>query len=126
MKKKLYISLPVTSRKEQTIAERVQASFERCKFLVKRLSRVDAFRGWQVVTPFDVAPVGTTKTEAEIMGGCVQALLECDAVVFDFDYSVSKGCKVEETVALYYGKPMYVIASNCFKVLDVFNYCKPV
>ena len=125
-KKKIYISLPITSRKEQTIQERVQAAEKRCELLKRRIATAEAFAGWEIVTPFDVAPVGTEKTEAEILGGCVQAVLECDAILIDFDITESKGCRVEETVARLYGKQMYVVAFNMFKVLDITNHFKPI
>ena len=61
VKKKIYISLPITSRKEQTIRERVEAAFKRCELLKRRIAGGDAFKGWEIVTPFDVAPVGTER-----------------------------------------------------------------
>ena len=121
MKKKIYVSLPVTSRKEQTIEERVQAAFERCELLRRRIAGVDAFKGWEIVTPFDVAPVGTTKTEAEIMGGCVQAVLECDAILLDYDYTISKGARLEAEAAALYGKQIYIVSANSFNIKDLSN-----
>lgn len=123
-KKKIYISLPVTSRKERTIRERVEAAFKRCELLKRRIAGVDAFKGWYIVTPFDVAPVGTTKTEAEILGGCVQAVLECDAILLDRDYTESKGARLESEAAAIYGKQMYVVAVNTFKIIDLNNHYK--
>ena len=125
-KKKIYISLPVTSRKERTIRERVEAAFKRCELLKRRIAVVDAFKGWYIVTPFDVAPAGTTKTEAEILGGCVQAVLECDAILLDRDYTESKGARLESEAAAIYGKKMYVVAANTFKIIDLNNHYKPI
>lgn len=126
MGKKIYISLPITSRKEQTIRERVEAAFKRCDLLKRRIAGVDAFKGWEIVTPFDVAPVDTTKTEAEILGGCVQAVLECDAILLDRDYTISKGARLESAAAALYGKQVYIVASNTFKVIDLCNHYKPI
>lgn len=121
MKKKIYISLPITSRKEPTIQERAEAAFKRCELLKRRIAGVDAFQGWEVVTPFDVAPVGTEKTEAEILGGCVQAVLESDAIFLDRDYTISKGARLESEAAAIYGKQMYIVAANTFNIIDLSN-----
>ena len=121
MEKKIYISLPITSRKEQTIRERVEAAFKRCELLKRRIAVVDAFQGWEIVTPFDVAPVGTTKTEAEIMGGCVQAVLESDAILLDRDYTISKGARLEAEAAALYGKQIYIVSANSFNIKDLSN-----
>lgn len=119
MGKKIYISLPVTSRKEPTIQERVEAAEKRCRYITARLKRLQAFAGWEIVTPFDVAPAGTSKTEAEILGGCVQAVLECDAILLDYDYTESRGARLEAEAAALYGKQVYVVAVNPFKVIDL-------
>ena len=121
IKKKIYISLPITSRKEQTIRERVEAAFKRCELLKRRIAVVDAFKGWEIVTPFDVAPIGTTKTEAEIMGGCVQAVLESDAILLDRDYTESKGARLEAEAAALYGKQVYIVSANSFNIRDLSN-----
>ena len=121
MEKKIYISLPITSRKEQTIRERVEAAFKRCELLKRRIAGVDAFKGWEIVTPFDVAPIGTTKTEAEILGGCVQAVLESDAILLDRDYTISKGARLEAEAAALYGKQIYIVSANSFNIKDLSN-----
>lgn len=126
MGKKIYISLPITSRKEPTIQERAEAAFKRCELLKRRIAGVDAFKGWDIVTPFDVAPAGTEKTEAEILGGCVQAVLECDAILLDYDYTESKGARLEAEAAALYGKQVYIVAANTFKVIDLTNHYKPI
>ena len=76
--------------------------------------------------PLDVAPIGTTKTEAEIMGGCVQAVLESDAILLDRDYTESKGARLESEAAAIYGKQMYIVAANTFKIIDLSNHYKPI
>ena len=121
VKKKIYISLPITSRKEQTIRERVEAAFKRCDLLKRRIAGVDAFKGWEIVTPFDVAPIGTTKTEAEILGGCVQAVLESDAILLDRDYTESKGARLESEAAAIYGKQIYIVSANSFNIKYLSN-----
>ena len=126
MSKKIYISLPITSRKEPTIKQRVREAQKRCRYITARLKRLQAFAGWEIVTPFDVAPVGTTKTEAEILGGCIQAVLECDAILLDYDYTESKGARLESEAAALYGKQIYVVAANTFKVIDLNNHYKPI
>lgn len=125
-KKKIYISLPVTSRKEPTIQERVEAAEKRCRCITARLKRLQAFAEWKIVTPFDVAPAGTSKTEAEILGGCVQAVLECDAILLDYDYTQSRGARLESAAAALYGKKVYTVAANTSKIIDLCNHYKPV
>lgn len=126
MKKKIYISLPVTSRKEPTIQERVREAEKRCRYITARLKRLQVFAGWEIVTPFDVAPAGTTKTEAEILGDCVQTVLECDAILLDYDYTESIGARLEAEAAALYGKHIYTVAANTFKVIDLTNHYKPI
>lgn len=125
-KKKIYISLPVTSRKEPTIQERVREAEKRCRYITARLKRLQAFAGWKIVTPFDIAPAVTEKTEAEILGGCVQAVLECDAILLDYDYTQSRGARLESAAAALYGKQVYIVTANTFKVIDLTNHYKPI
>lgn len=121
MGKKIYISLPITSRKEPTILERVREAEKRCRYITARLKRLQAFAGWEIVTPFDVAPAGTDKTEAEILGGCVQAVLECDAILLDYDYTISRGARLESEAAALYGKQVYIVSANSFNIIDLSN-----
>ncbi len=43
------------------------------------------------------------------MGRDIAGLLECDAVLFDFDWYESKGCRAEHSIAQIYNKSIYTI-----------------
>ena len=102
----IYISLPVTSRPEPTLSERVNKAYTRSEELRRMVYATHKKNDVRpiAVTPFDIAPIGTEKTEAQIMSECVKAVLEADICVFDKDWRISKGCRVEHTVASLYGK----------------------
>jgi hypothetical protein len=103
---KIYISLPVTSRPEPTLSERLSNAFARSAELRRMVYGMHEHRNVHLltITPFDIAPIGTEKTEAQIMSECVKAVLEADICVFDKDWRTSKGCRVEHTAASLYGK----------------------
>jgi len=88
MKKKIYISLPITGHED----------------LAKLRAEVGQ-KGFDAVTPFDVSP-DSNASYAEHMGRDIQALLECDAVYFCRGWQDSKGCQAEYEVAKIYGKQM--------------------
>ena len=102
---KVYIALPITSRPEPTLSERLSNAFARSEELRRMVygmyeqRKVHLF----ITTPFDLSPVGTEKTEAQIMSECVKTAMEADVCVFDKDWRTSKGCRVEHTVASLYG-----------------------
>ena len=93
MKKKIYISLPIT-RYEDLAKLRAEVR-------QKELGQ----KGFDAVTPFDVSP-DSNASYAEHMGRDIQALLECDAVYFCRGWQDSKGCQAEYEVAKIYSKQM--------------------
>lgn len=103
---KVYIALPITSRPEPILSERLSNAFARSEELRRMVygmyeqRKVHLF----ITTPFDLSPVGMEKTEAQIMSECVKTAMEADVCVFDKDWRISKGCRVEHTVASLYGK----------------------
>ncbi len=91
MKKKLYISLPISGR---PLAEaKAQAA--------EMKARMEG-KGYDVVTPFEINP-DSTRPYSEMMGRCIERLLECDAVCFARFWVMSEGCRLERTAAKIYG-----------------------
>lgn len=103
---KVYIALPITSRPEPTLNERLNNAFARSEELRRMVYKMYEHRNVHLLTttPFDIAPVGTKKTEAQIMSECVKTAMEVDVCVFDKDWRCSKGCRVAHTVASLYGR----------------------
>lgn len=94
MKKKVYISVPISGK---DIIE--------VKILVDIMKSRLEFYKYTPITPFDASP-DSNASYAEHMGRDIQALLECDAVFFCRGWQDSKGCQVEYEVAKIYGKQM--------------------
>lgn len=93
--KKLFISLPITSRPEPAMEERIKKAKEIALF-DKQMFEVGG--GFEVVTPFDVTKDGMS--EAQCIGACITALLECDSVFFCRGWEKSRGCRIEHLVAV--------------------------
>ena len=93
MKKKVFISLPITSRPEPTMEERIAEAKK------EALIMANVFReeGYEPITPFDVTKDGMT--EAQCIGACITALLECDCVYFCKGWETSRGCRIEHFIA---------------------------
>lgn len=102
---KIYIATPVNARREATLEEKQKAAQQRCYALreVIRKHYPDA-EFWSSVTNIVIARKGYADREADIMGTCVRHVMESDIVFFDWGYEQSKGCTVEHTTALTYGK----------------------
>lgn len=106
---KIYISTPVTSRPEETFAEKLQAASRRVDAL-KAMIKSDPIYGKtfdEIVSTFDVNPIGCDHTESEAMGKCVELLLTCDAMLFDWtmfnNMVASKGMMTEQFICKTYG-----------------------
>lgn len=104
---KIYIATPVNARKEGTLEEKRLAAWMRVCYLKVEIAHkiTDA----EVHSSFDsnIAPIGEPLqylNEALIMGKCVTRVMECDAILMDWGYEQSKGCTIEHTTALTYGK----------------------
>ena len=87
MKKKLYISLPISGRNLDDVKRRAE--------YLKNSIISEEYEG---VTPFDICP-DSTLPYSELMGRDISGLMECDAVLFDYDWNESKGCRIEMAVA---------------------------
>jgi len=92
MKKKIYISLPITGKDISQVIEHV--NLER-----KMLQNC----GWNVITPFDLK-WNPNESESYYMGNDIESLLECDSIYMCKGWQNSKGCMAEFEVARIYGK----------------------
>lgn len=119
---KVYIATPVNSRSEATIEEKREAAYKRIKDIEYRLSK--AVKGYEFAefhSSFDddIAPIEIELTkkmygmglpsESVIMGKCVQRVMECDVIVLDNRWSLSRGCNLERFAALKYDKEIHYV-----------------
>ena len=112
---RLYISTPINGRREATFEQKYAAAKARVEQIKREfgdwLSRYD-----KIVTTFDINPPGTSEEEA--MGRCIQAVIECDAIVMDIGHEYSRGCSVELFTAIIFGKKaLCVTAGNTIEAL---------
>lgn len=109
MNKKIYISTPVNARAEKTFAEKYEAAKKRVSEIIGHLK--DKYPDAEFVSFSDVAPLGEC-TEAQAIGQCVQAVMECDVLFCDImaeGFYKSKGCRVECFVARTYQIPIQYV-----------------
>ena len=92
--KKVFISLPITSRPEPTMEERISEAKKEAWLMANVFEK----EGSEVVAPFDVTTDGMT--EAQCIGACITALLECDCVFFCLGWKNSRGCRIEKYVSM--------------------------
>lgn len=90
--KKVYISLPISGLQIEMVKQNAEKAAE---YLRKA--------GYEPVTPFDVSP-NEEVSYAHHMGKDIEALLECDAVLFLRGWKYSKGCQLERYAAMIYNK----------------------
>ena len=122
MAKKVYIATPVNSRSGATIEEKREAAYKRIKEIEYRLSK--AVKGCEFAEfhssfDADIAPINLELTkkmygiglpsESVIMGRCVQRVMECDVIVLDNRWSLSRGCNLERFAALKYDKEIHYV-----------------
>lgn len=103
MKKKLYISLPISGRNLDDVIKRAN-----------HIKESVVSEEYEAVTPFDICP-DSTLPYSELMGRDIAGLLECDAILFDKDWNTSKGCRTEMAVAQIYGLRIYHISNDQFE-----------
>lgn len=111
---KIYIATPVNGRPEATIEEKRKAAYHRVCNLKEKIRIMYPDAELHSSFDFDIAPIKSPfedmPTESEIMGKCVQRVMECDAIFLDDDFMKSRGCKLERDAALHYDK--YFIFSD--------------
>ena len=114
---KIYIATPVNGRKEATLEEKMQAARKRVgemqQLLMKHYQDADYLCSFNIVGLVLDEPL----TEAEIMGRCVQMVMEADMIVLDDGWESSRGCTIERYVAMQYGKKIQTI--NWFMLQEV-------
>lgn len=95
-KKKMYLSFPITGR---CLAD--------VKVYARRVKKKWTDKGYDVVTPFEVAPA-EGMPYAYYMGRDIEALIGCDGVIFCPDWFSSRGCRLEFDAAQIYRKVICV------------------
>ncbi len=118
-KMKIYLASPVNGRKEKTLKEKMKAALKRIRDMQEYVSKLypdDTFR-----CSFDIVGLVLDQqlTEAEIMGRCVQMVMESDMVILDDGWESSQGCTVERFVAMQYGKQVDTL--NHIKLREKLN-----
>ena len=104
---KVYISLPVTSRDEPTKHEKIVAAKERVEFLKQYLYNFVHFGdNPEFISVFDLQ-YSEDLTEAVVLGRCVTAVLDCDAIFMDLGWQHSNGCTLEYIAARTYQKRIF-------------------
>lgn len=102
MKRKLYISLPISGRDLSEAKDHAEA--------IKHILSDCGYFGFGfefcLISPFDVCP-DQSKPYSYQMGRCVEAILECDCVYFAYGWTKSKGCNAEFQIAKIYGKEIF-------------------
>ena len=105
---KIYIATPVNGRPEATIEEKRKAAYHRVCNLQEKLRTIYPDAEFHSSFDLDIAPIKSPfeyiPTEAEIMGKCVQRVMECDAIYMDKGWFNSDGCSVEHNTAVVYKK----------------------
>lgn len=98
MKKKVYISLPISGRTLDKVKER--ASF----------IKASVGEEFEPLTPFDICPDSTLEYP-KLMGRDIAGLLKCQILLLDYDWQESKGCRAEHAIAQIYGLQIARIAA---------------
>ena len=105
---KVYIATPVNGRPEATIEEKRKAAYHRVCHLRVALKKLMPDAEFHSSFDEDIAPINVPEEyllpEANIMGRCVQRVMECDAIYMDGKWWSSKGCSVEHYTAKIYNK----------------------
>ena len=92
MKKKVYISLPISGRDMEAVESD-------CKSASAQIGK----HGFKAVSPLEVSS-DPKASYAEHIGRDITALLECDAVLVLPGWVESKGCALEMEATRIYGK----------------------
>lgn len=128
---KIYISTPINARKEKTFAEKYNAAKECVEDCILELQKNSEWSeerpNAEYVSTFDINPLGDI-TEAEAMGKCIQAVMECDAFVIALPKGIekyeSKGVLLEERAAELYGKEIFCygdITEEKWKIISIYK-----
>lgn len=97
MKKKIYISIPITGHK----IEEVKNKLESVRETLKTQYGEDKV---ELITPFDVGKNTFDKPYEYYLSRDLEVILKCDAVFFCKGWETSKGCRLEMSAVEIYGK----------------------
>lgn len=92
MKKKIYISIPISGRD-------ISAQRHKADLVKARLSR----DGYEAVTPFEIY-CGKNPAYEDYIVADLRVLMTCDAAYFCEGWEESVGCRIEKAVAEIYSK----------------------
>lgn len=102
MKKKVYISLPISGRNIENVKRRAE--------VLKSIVADD----YEALTPFDICPDSTLPYH-ELMGRDIAMLLQCQVILLDFDWRESRGCRAEYEIAKVYGLQIYYFSNGAVR-----------
>lgn len=110
---KLYIATPINNRPEETMAEKLQAAARRVDAIRAVVQTDPAFAEYdEIVSTFDVNPIGQETDEETAMARCIELVKTCDAIILDRDLRnkwKSKGMQKELHTIFDMHKPHYYI-----------------
>lgn len=114
---KIYISIPISNCDLDTQQAKAEEIAEKIKAL-----------GHEPINPFDTleAPQGMSEKEkyAYYMGEDIKRLLMCDAAYFHPHWIESKGCRVEQHVAVTYGLKTFYHFSEMVSIDEIIPTAK--
>lgn len=99
-KLRVFVSLPINGRKESSKEEKLNKAYEYSEMIRSRLNG----EGYEVVTPFDINPIGCGKKESQCIADCIKELIDSDCVYLCSGWRnpKSKGCQLEYEAALIF------------------------
>ena len=100
MKKKIFISLPMTGRRDETIQEDIQKTSE---FL--QSMEYEPVHSYTVVD--ESAVEDKNKLGLSLLGQAFIKMADCDAVYMCDGWRDSRGCRLEHDAAFDYGLEIY-------------------
>lgn len=103
MKKKIYLSIPISGKDEKKQREKAD--------LIKaKLSK----EGYEVVNPFDIYS-GEKPTYFDYIAHDIRALADCDTAYFCIGWEKSRGCQLERAFCDIYGKEKKFESSDIWR-----------
>lgn len=115
---KIFLSTPMSGRTDEQIRNELSGMI--ATFLLKNSFPKET--EFIFVDNFNVGPKNMAEMERQAkdkvtpplvyLGEAIKKMADCDAVVFAEKYYESKGCTIEEQVAILYGITMYFIDTN--------------
>lgn len=122
MERNIYISLPITGRKQETVRKHAE-----------RLRQLVESWGCSYVLPTEIPEIreaigrgedqeDTQAFYALCMGHCVHHLLGCDEIMLGIGWRNSRGCRAEAALAVVYGLRIFEeLPGEKFREIDIFD-----